>query len=313
MRGVLVLVAAASTPALADDYDDCRATRHAIYARARLAADHLAYERVLRSAPDCEAAVPIPALPPARDVDDADDTFRPARLGAIDARWPTMDRTTPPPPPVASVDPDPILIEDDPPPPVTPLETHKVAHPRTGKPPLSAGRIIGEVLGGAAAATGGAFVGGLIGYSVACTNACSTSTNETGIGIGALMGGTLALGVGVWAVGDGDGQTGSVGAAVGGGVAGLLAGTLLAALTSDLIQGTSYNSTTRTVGETLEVVFVLGGPIGGSLLGFNLTRRYVSGGVGSLVRVDGGRVAVGVPVAVPTATGATLSVVSGRF
>ena len=126
-------------------------------------------------------------------------------------------------------------------------------------PPLSAGRLAGELLAGVAVEAGVGVVGGLAGFGIAAAGHCSGEFCEIG-GLIAGAGAGIVLGapLGVYLVGQLGDQHGSFGAAFGGSGLGMLLGLTVATATHDP--------------HTLPLLFAL--PVAGSMLGFNLTRRY---------------------------------------
>jgi hypothetical protein len=132
--------------------------------------------------------------------------------------------------------------------------------PRT--PPLTSGHLAGELLLGGLFAVGGTIGGGFVGFQLETSNGCHSEF--CGLG-GALLGGAVGLTfvtpVGVYLAGDTDGQTGSLGATIGGSVIGSVLGIAVAA---------GAGEDAAVVGGTL----LIAGPVVGSMIGFNLTRKY---------------------------------------
>src|SRR5262245_29259692 len=178
---------------------------------------------------------------------------------------------------------------------------------REATPPLSGGRLAGELVLGAAAGLAGGFAGGMIGYEF--QKGSCTGEEWCGLGgfiVGGYLGATLAPPVAVYLVGASGDQTGSpaataIGALLGGGLG--------------LAAGVGAGRANGWLGFTI----AMAGPVVGSMVGFNLTRRYRDAGPapvpGSLVRVDGGRVAIGVPLVVRSSKDGMvgLSLASGSF
>lgn len=127
-------------------------------------------------------------------------------------------------------------------------------------PPLSGNRVVGEALLGGLFAVGGAVGGAYLGASIELSNGCSGEF--CGLG-GAVLGGAAGLAfvtpLGVYLAGNTNGETGSFGATLGGSVLGTLAGIGLAAASQD---------------EGVALAALAIGPVAGSMIGFNLTRRY---------------------------------------
>lgn len=120
--------------------------------------------------------------------------------------------------------------------------------------------------------------------------------------VGAAVGGGLAFALGVYLGGDTETQTGSIGYTLAGGLAGAALGGGIALLARD--------NTGVVVGSLIT------GPVIGSLVGFNLTRRWREQApvrVGSLLHVDRGHAAIGIPLIVAGDDAVTGSLISGRF
>jgi hypothetical protein len=129
-------------------------------------------------------------------------------------------------------------------------------------PPLSAGRLVGEAAIGGLFALGGGIGGAFVGYQLEMNNGCGGEfCGLAGAALGGVAGMALITPVGVYMVGNTDGQTGSLGATIGGSVVGTLVG--IAAV------GVSQNEA--------GVVMLFAGPVIGSMIGFNATRKYVEG------------------------------------
>jgi hypothetical protein len=129
-------------------------------------------------------------------------------------------------------------------------------------PPLSGGRLLGEAFVGGLFGAGGILGGGYVGYKLETSGGCGGE--YCGLG-GAVLGGVVGLAfvtpVGVYMIGNTDGQTGSLGATIGGSVIGTLVGIGAAAASQN----------------EAGVVLLLAGPLVGSMVGFNATRKYVVG------------------------------------
>ena len=150
-------------------------------------------------------------------------------------------------------------------PPTPPGATEPIPSPRVREssetPPLSGGRVIGEAAIGSLFLVGGTIGGAYIGYGLETTDGCHDEF--CGLGgaiIGGAVGMTFVTPLGVYLVGNSNGETGSLGATIGGSVIGTLVGVGLAAALED---------------DTVSPVVLVAGPVVGSIIGFNATRRYV--------------------------------------
>jgi hypothetical protein len=212
---------------------------------------------------------------------------------------PADDPVPPPaPPPAATATPPPAPLVVRPPSEVAPV--------RPGTPPLSAGRVIGELALGAGLGAAGFFGGGMIGAGVEKSNGCGSS-DFCGLGgaiIGGYIGGSLGLGLGVALAGNIGDETGSTGAAIGGGFLGGLVA---------LGVGEGIGKATRS--DTAGWVVGLSAWPATAVVAFNLTRHWKSGPVttGSLLRYDRGRPSVGIPLVVRSDNAIALSLASGSF
>jgi len=139
------------------------------------------------------------------------------------------------------------------------VPVHAAALPErpTGRPPLSAGRVVGELVVGGLAGIGGAYVGGYIGLAT-CTDHSGEFACLGNVLIGGYVGGVVAMSLGVYAIGSAGDETGSFGATLGGAALGSLAGIAVAAGGND---------------DGAAVIGLIGMPIAGALLGFNLSRH----------------------------------------
>jgi hypothetical protein len=147
--------------------------------------------------------------------------------------------------PPSSVEPSPVLAPETP-----------AAEPDV--PPMSPGRLTGEALLGGLFAVGGGIGGGYIGMSLELANGCNGEfCGLGGAVLGGLTGLTLAAPVGVYLAGSHGGQTASFGATLGGSVLGSLAG---------------IAATAATEGKGAPMLLI--GPVVGSMIGFNVTRKY---------------------------------------
>jgi len=157
---------------------------------------------------------------------------------------------------------------------------------------------------GAAAGIGGGFLGAVIG--VGLTKDSCQGQDFCGLGgaiVGGYIGATLAPPLVVYAVGAYGDQTGSLAATYGGA---LLGGAL------GLAAGIGIGQKNGALGFAV----AMAGPVVGSTVGFNLTRRYRAerpAPVGALLRIDGGRVAAGVPLVAGSAHGSFVSLAGGSF
>jgi hypothetical protein len=80
---------------------------------------------------------------------------------------------------------------------------------KRGTPPLSAGRVLGEIMVGGLAGIGGAYLGGYLGYAT-CTDHGGEWSCVGNVLIGGYAGGIIAMSLGVYAVGSIDDQGGLV-------------------------------------------------------------------------------------------------------
>jgi hypothetical protein len=129
-------------------------------------------------------------------------------------------------------------------------------------PPLSGVRLVGELAVGSLFAVGGGIGGAYLGFGLEISSGCDGEF--CGLG-GAVLGGvaglTFVTPIGVYLVGSSEGQTGSFAATLGGSALGTLAG-IVAVAAADSEAG---------------VAMLFAGPVVGSMIGFNLTRKYVDG------------------------------------
>jgi len=174
-----------------------------------------------------------------------------------------------------------------------------VPTPRPETPPLGGGRVFGEIAVGYLFG----FLSGILGGGLASAF-CHEDGDFACLGhflIGFYAGSTFGIAGGVYMVGVNGEQTGSfqttfAGAGIGAGIG------VLSALS----------------GNPIALIPLVAGPMVGALIGFNGSRRWDSPPpVGSLVRVDRGRVALGVPVVLRGETRGVsttlVPVVSGSF
>jgi hypothetical protein len=128
-----------------------------------------------------------------------------------------------------------------------------------GTPPLSGTRLVGEALLGGLFAVGGGIGGAYVGYGLETSGGCSGEfCGLGGVIVGGMVGMTFVAPVGVYLAGSHSGETGSLGAAVGGSVIGALCG--IAAMAASQSEAGA--------------VLLVAGPVVGSMIGFNVTRRY---------------------------------------
>jgi len=138
---------------------------------------------------------------------------------------------------------------------------------RGEKPPLSGGRITGEILVGGVGGIVGGLGGGFIGAGVAGEG---YPDELVGGIIGGSIGYTLGSSIGVYLVGNIGNETGDFLATLGGGILGGLAGIFaITAIIKD------YNVVVLSNFYWSWAVVLVGPPIGATI-GFNLTRRYKS-------------------------------------
>ncbi len=231
-----------------------------------------------RPAPPADPAAPPaapaggPAAPPTAPTAPAAEAAAPPTAPAPDAVPPpatpadasAASSSQPPPPSAPSAAPAAVppayapLPYAEPIRPPPPIETDRDP---SGRPPLSGGRLVGEFAIGSLFAVGGTLGGAYLGYGIETANGCHGEwCGFGGILLGGLAGLTFVTPLGVYLVGNSAGETGSLGATIGCSVLGLLAGGGAAAMIQD---------------EDVAPVLVFAGPVVGSMIGFNLTRRYV--------------------------------------
>lgn len=139
-----------------------------------------------------------------------------------------------------------------------------------GTPRIDELRIVGEVLAGSATGFVGLLMAGGVGFAIhQALDPCGTSFCNAGGGIvGAEIGLVVAAPIGVYLVGTLGDQTGSFGATMLGSLAGGAAGTAIAltgiATSQEVVMG-------------LGIGVAIAGPLVGSVIGFNFTRRYEDG------------------------------------
>jgi hypothetical protein len=127
-------------------------------------------------------------------------------------------------------------------------------------PPISGTRLAGEALLGGLFAVGGALGGAAVGYHLETAGECGGEfCGLGGIVLGGVTGLAFVTPVGVYLAGSHSGETGSFGATLGGSIVGTLAGIGAAAASQE---------------EGPAAVLIVAGPVVGSMIGFNLTRKY---------------------------------------
>lgn len=150
-----------------------------------------------------------------------------------------------------------------------PITTGDLAAPRTDAPDLDSGTITGQVLLGGVLGLGGMLAGGYLTYSLVCTsNDCSDGAIAAVL-IGSYASASLGIAGGAYLVGNNDKAEGSFGAAFGGALLGGVAGIGAAAVVDKTL---GYNHDDARA--LLETTAVVGGWIGGSLVGYYMTRHW---------------------------------------
>jgi hypothetical protein len=152
-------------------------------------------------------------------------------------------------------------------PPITPEPTPSASR----GPELDNGTITGQILLGGVLGLGGMLAGGYLTYSLACTsNDCSDGAIAAVL-IGGYASASLGIAGGAYLVGNNEKAEGSFGAAFGGALVGGVAGFGAAAIV-DKITGLGYDH--EDARALLETTAVVGGWIGGSLVGYYMTRHW---------------------------------------
>jgi len=188
------------------------------------------------------------------------------------------------------------------------------------KPAVSSERLAGELGVGLVAGGAGVFLGAIggaaLGYGIECGGGCSGEFAGLGGiiiggGLGAYVLGSVAIGLGVHAIGTIGDVEGSRGAAIGGAFLGAAVGGLGAAV----IEATKGHDGASSQGlDVLATVVFVGGWVGGSVIGFNLTRSARGApAIGAAVAFDRGHASLGIPLAVHTHDASYLTVAAGRF
>jgi hypothetical protein len=127
---------------------------------------------------------------------------------------------------------------------------------RTGTPPLSGGRLVGQIaVGGALGIVVGGIGGGMLGYALDPKQGCRDFCGLGGFVLGGTIGMVLLTPAGVYLAGSTGGQTGSYGAA--------LAGAALGAATGIALSIAAESPAPFLIGPTI-----------GAVIGFNSTRRW---------------------------------------
>jgi len=157
------------------------------------------------------------------------------------------------------------------PPTTTPTTANDLAPARPGAPELDGSTITGQFLLSGVLGLGGVLAGGFVSYSLLCAN--DNCNHDDGAVAAVLVagyaGGSLGIAAGTYLVGNNATAEGSFGAAFGGALLGGLAGFGAAAIV-DKTLGYGHDDAKP----LLETGAVLGGWIGGSLVGYYLTRHW---------------------------------------
>lgn len=151
------------------------------------------------------------------------------------------------------------------------LCTAPLSAQRAERPPLEAGRLTGEVVGGAYAGIAGFLAGRWIGNTVADAIGVEHDKTRNAIALsGAIAGAGLGTAGAVYAIGSLGDQSGDFSATMLGGGVGWVAGTALSrVLFGDTKDATHLRSRTKWVAATVEALL----PSIGATIGFNSTRR----------------------------------------
>ena len=140
---------------------------------------------------------------------------------------------------------------------------------RPGSPDLDSSTITGQVLLSSVFGLGGVLAGGYLGFAMCGAQSCNTDAGAAGVIIGAYAGGSLGIAGGTYLVGNNATAEGSFGAAFGGALVGGVAGFGAAAIVDKTL---GYNHPDSKA--LLETGAMVGGWIGGSLVGYYLTRHW---------------------------------------
>jgi hypothetical protein len=166
------------------------------------------------------------------------------------------------------------------------------AAPRSTAPDLDSGTIAGQVLLGGLFGLGGVLAGGYLTYSLACTsNDCSDGAIAAVL-IGGYASGSLGIAGAAYLAGNNDKAEGSFGAAFGGALLGGVAGFGAAAIV-DKTLGYGHDDARA----LLETGAVVGGWIGGSLVGYYMTRHWKTSALADVhptLRADSRGMALGI-------------------
>ncbi|MEP6866760.1 MAG: hypothetical protein ABJE66_39475 [Deltaproteobacteria bacterium] len=165
--------------------------------------------------------------------------------------------------------------------------------PRSTAPDIDSSTVTGQVLLGGVLGLGGLLAGGYLVFMACGTQNCS---NEDGtvvpVIIGAYAGGSLGIATGAYLVGNNATAEGSFGAAFGGALLGGGAGFGAAAIVDKM-----FGHDHEDASELLETTAVLGGWIGGSLVGYYMTRHCKPSGLADVrptLRADSHGMAFGI-------------------
>ena len=165
------------------------------------------------------------------------------------------------------------------PPGETPPITAAPEQPRSKAPELDSATITGQFLLGGLLGITGAVVGGYLTYSLACGNNDCSDGAVAAVLIGGYASASLGIAGGTYLVGNNANAEGSFGAAYGGALIGGFAGFAGAAIVDKTL---GYNHDGAKA--LLETAAVTGGWIGGSLVGYYLTRHWKPGAEMASVR-----------------------------
>jgi len=150
-----------------------------------------------------------------------------------------------------------------------PGETPPIETPRPSAPALDSSTITGQILLGGVLGFGAGIAGGYVTYSLACGDHDCSGGGAAAVLIGAYASASLGIAGGTILVGNNGSAEGSFGAAYGGALLGGLAGIAGAAIV-DKTLGYGHDDAKP----LLETTAVVGGWIGGSLVGYYLTRHW---------------------------------------
>jgi hypothetical protein len=174
--------------------------------------------------------------------------------------------------------------------PIRPLD--QPAPPRAD-PPIEASTVTGQVLLGGLFGLGGIFVGAYAGVGLACgSHDCSNDDAVVPAIMMAYTGGSLGIAAGEYLAGNSARAEGSFGWTFGGAMLGGLVGIAGAAMIDNTLDYTH-----RDARDTLEMVSIIGGWVGGGLVGYYETRHWKTAALHAVtptVQADGRGVAFGV-------------------